>query len=490
MASIIYVHLDCDYFFAQVEEQRDPSLAAVPMGVQQNMEVASVNYKAREFGLFNRILVTEARRLCPALMLISGGNDINAMQRYRKASQGILRCIMGALDPLVDGAEWEGRLVEQASFDDYYVEFTQRMAMALEGVLLDAAARWTAALRQTIREVTGLRCSAGVASTKLVAMLATKRAKPDGQHCASEAEGRALLDGARVASLRGPGLAGLRPSTRQALTAALGPQVRLGEVRALGERLEALLGEESTAAAEARRLLDTLDDGSRVRPFALPRSLAVELCVRPGRGSEPCTSLEEIARGFARLATMLLSRAHEDALTYGDRAASHLVAKWKLFPRASEVRQRQAPWPSASLASADAATVAEVAQRLFVDSHGAGREPFRISRLVLALQYQTPCARNRGRSMAPAQPLLWPMLQVPPQPPAVPLGRPVVPPSPPSRPSLVHQHRPHQTPDAFSITSTAPHASVALRAPEAPHVPEAPPRSPEKPALPPCVPVA
>ena len=51
-------HLDVDCFFAQVEEVR-LSLRGRPLGVQQNMEIAAVNYEARAFGLYNRISVAE-----------------------------------------------------------------------------------------------------------------------------------------------------------------------------------------------------------------------------------------------------------------------------------------------------------------------------------------------------------------------------------------------------------------------------------------------
>ena len=78
-------HLDVDCFFAQVEEVR-LSLRGRPLGVQQNMEIAAVNYEARAHGLYNRISVEEGLRKCPDLMLVRGDNGINAMQRYRCAA--------------------------------------------------------------------------------------------------------------------------------------------------------------------------------------------------------------------------------------------------------------------------------------------------------------------------------------------------------------------------------------------------------------------
>ena len=68
----VVVHIDIDYFFAQVEERERPELKKQPFGVQQNMEVAAVNYLARGFGLYNRISVKEALRRCPDLVLVRG----------------------------------------------------------------------------------------------------------------------------------------------------------------------------------------------------------------------------------------------------------------------------------------------------------------------------------------------------------------------------------------------------------------------------------
>ena len=60
-------------------------------------------------------------------------------------------------------------MVDHPSFDDFYV--------LLEGHSLDEAASWAEGVRARIFSETGLRCSAGVARTKLLSLLATKRAK-------------------------------------------------------------------------------------------------------------------------------------------------------------------------------------------------------------------------------------------------------------------------------------------------------------------------
>jgi nucleotidyltransferase/DNA polymerase involved in DNA repair len=141
-------HLDVDCFFAQVEEVR-LSLRGRALGVQQNMEIAALNYEARARGLYNRISVEEGLRKCPDLVLVRGDNGVNGMQRYRSAGQAVLRCVLRSLDdaavptaPLSRAEDaaaapnWIGRPVEHASFDDFFVQLPERLASA------DAAIAW------------------------------------------------------------------------------------------------------------------------------------------------------------------------------------------------------------------------------------------------------------------------------------------------------------------------------------------------------------
>lgn len=302
-------HLDVDCFFAQVEEVR-LSLRGRPLGVQQNMEIAAVNYEARAFGLYNRISVAEGKRLCPDLVLVRGDNGVNAMQRYRSAGQAVLTCVMHSLDPPgLPATSWLGRLVERSSFDDFYVQLPERLAS------VEAATAWAHELRAAVLQATGLRCSVGLARTKLLSMLATKLAKPNGMYCCvGAAPERALLDAARVDKICGAGLHGLRPSTRLVLQHVLGEAATLAQARAwlVQEALGAAAALGAPEAEALGSLLSTACDGSAVGRFQLPRSLSVECSVRP-TDHEPATRLEHAHRGFVHLSPMLLSRAERPA---------------------------------------------------------------------------------------------------------------------------------------------------------------------------------
>ena len=399
------VHLDIDYFFAQVEERRLRVQDGRPLGVQQNMEVASVNYAARARGLFNRISVAEAKRRCPELLLVRGDNGVNGMARYRIASQGVLRCVMAALDgargvPLV----WDQRCVEQPSFDDFFVR------LPVDGATAEA---WAARLRESVMQNTGLRCSMGVARTKLLAMLATKQAKrgsaavyrcdcggggsgqprQEGRQELADGE-RALLAAARVDAVRGAGLVGLRPATRTALRAALGADATLGDWLAGGDAAAAV---DDSAAEEVRLLLRRGCDGSEVGLFKLPHGLSVECSVRPS-DREPATESAHVRQGWRQLAPLLLSRRASDERTFGKRQVARLVVKWKLFPGAKQIRQAQAPWPPG--ADADGPTADELgAAAAAVFEKATAKAPYRISRIVLALTYTS--SEGGGAASAP-----------------------------------------------------------------------------------------
>lgn len=381
------LHLDINYFFAQVEELR-LGVVGRPLGVQQNMEVACVNYAARARGLYNRISVEAARKRCPELMLVRGDNGVNGMQRYRSASQQVLRSVMAALDGVAGIAhEWEGRRVEKASFDDFFVQ----LPLAL---LSGDPLAWCRRLRKQVVDDTGLRCSIGIARTKLLAMLATKRAKSERDgvwRCETVQAETELLEATCVSSLRGAGVVGLAPAVRATLQTMLRKDATLGDVRALQYRHHrdcTTTAEVDTAFRAVDRLFLDCCDGSVVSRYEFPKGLSVECSVRP-TDREPATELSQLRTGFMQLAPLLLSRMIGDQEIFGKREIATLVVKWKLFPGATKVRQTQVQWPSSlatgSVITADA-LVALATQAFEAANVGS---VFSISRVVLALAYAT-----------------------------------------------------------------------------------------------------
>jgi hypothetical protein len=326
------------------------------------------------------------------------------MQRYRKASHGVLRVVMQSLDkllpvPLRQG--WRGRPVESPSFDDSYVQFDRGMAEAWQARELPeppaadsrqpisvhgAAGAWVRHVRAEILRQEGLTCSAGVASTKLLAMLATKKSKPDGGQCCVPPAGEAaFLAETQLRQLKGAGLTGLEPDVRSALAGRLGQTATCGDLPPKHVLLGWLGAERAAAVA---RLVERRCDGSSVGPYSVPRTISVELCVRPSNYA-PCTQSAAVQQGFAALGELLHGRIAEDSEVFGVRPAHSLVAKWKAFGnRARHVQQRSVTLGEGVAATAiTAGSFAARAFRLFSDAHPGGAQ-FSLSRLVLVLQYK------------------------------------------------------------------------------------------------------
>ena len=180
--------------------------------------------------------------------------------------------------------EWVGRHVDHASFDDFFVQLPSHLASA------HAASAWGQQLRRSVLQATGLRCSLGIARTKLLSVLATKRAKPDGLHCCiGHTSERELLDAARIDKICGASLNGLHPRLRANLLRCLGSNATLGCARTWLSRdafaAAAELGDSETQALVS--LLASACDGSQVGRFSLPRGLSVECSVRPTEYSAP-----------------------------------------------------------------------------------------------------------------------------------------------------------------------------------------------------------
>lgn len=123
-------------------------------------EIASCSYEAREKGIRNGMFVGQALKLCPELKTIpydfEGYKEV-AFTLYDTVAQYTLN-------------------IEAVSCDEMFVELTD-LAHELN---VDVMA-FVSHLRQEVYSKTGCPCSAGVAGNKLLARMATKEAKPNGQ---------------------------------------------------------------------------------------------------------------------------------------------------------------------------------------------------------------------------------------------------------------------------------------------------------------------
>lgn len=226
------LHLDMDAFYASVEVLDDTSLRGKPVivggGVKRGV-VAAASYEARKFGVHSSIPMAKARRLCPHGVFLPV-----RMERYKEVSDRVFG-IFRRYTPLV----------EPVSLDEAFLDITA--SVRLFGPPEEIARK----IRAEVRAETGLTVSAGVASSKFVAKIASDMNKPDGLTVVPRGKEQEFLGPLRVGSLWGVGEA-----TRSAL-AEMGVQT-IGDLAGVPE--EAVVRKLGKHGAHLHRLAHGIDD--------------------------------------------------------------------------------------------------------------------------------------------------------------------------------------------------------------------------------------
>ena len=153
------VHIDCDAFYAAVEELDRPELKHVPMAVGKGV-LTTCNYHARKFGCRSGMAGFVAMKLCPNLVCL----PLN-FEKYTAKAQEV-REILADYDPRF----------ESASIDEAYLNITQyceEKQMDPDDVVTQ--------LRNEVSEKTKITISAGIAANAKIAKIASNRNKPNGQ---------------------------------------------------------------------------------------------------------------------------------------------------------------------------------------------------------------------------------------------------------------------------------------------------------------------
>ncbi len=156
------IHVDMDCFYAAVEMRDNPALKNIPIAIGGSSDrrgvIATCNYPARKFGVRSAMATAQALKLCPNLTLVKG-----RMEVYAKESQRIRAIFADYTD-----------IIEPLSLDEAYLDVTDSPHFKGSATCIAQA------IRQRIERELGLTASAGVASCKFVAKVASDENKPNG----------------------------------------------------------------------------------------------------------------------------------------------------------------------------------------------------------------------------------------------------------------------------------------------------------------------
>lgn len=86
-------------------EAENPALKNTPLAVQQKQIIVTCNYEARRRGLYKLQLITEAKKVCPDVVIVLGED----LTRFRNASKELYSFLRQSI--------WSGQ-AERLGFDE------------------------------------------------------------------------------------------------------------------------------------------------------------------------------------------------------------------------------------------------------------------------------------------------------------------------------------------------------------------------------------
>ncbi len=164
----IIMHIDLDYFFAQVEERENPEVKDKPLVVcvysgrtEHSGAVSTANYIARSFGVKSGMSIILAEKL------LNGKNAVFLPvnhKLYDKVSDNIMNILREFGDKF-----------EKVSVDEAFIDVSIRLGGDYSNV-----EEYALEIKRAMMERERLTCSIGVGPNKLIAKMASSFQKPNG----------------------------------------------------------------------------------------------------------------------------------------------------------------------------------------------------------------------------------------------------------------------------------------------------------------------
>ncbi|MFO0554925.1 MAG: DNA polymerase IV [Polyangiaceae bacterium] len=301
----VVIHVDMDAFYAAVEALDDPTLKGKPVivgGAGRRAVVSTASYEARRFGVGSAMSMVEARDRCPQAVVVPP-----RMRRYMEVSRGVFS-VLRSFTPLVEGL----------SLDEAFLDVTDSQSLFGDG------RRIAQSIRDRIRSVSNLTASAGVATSKFVAKVASDFGKPDGLVVVEPGSEASFLAPLPVERMWGVGKVAAEKLRR-------GGWLTLGDLaRTRPEELARRLG--TSWGANVVQLAQGLDTRA-VEPDRPAKSLGAE-----DTFEEDLFQREELVQALLRQAARVAAR-----LTHEGLACGAIVVKLKLSDHTLLTRRATLP---------------------------------------------------------------------------------------------------------------------------------------------------
>ncbi|KAI1649592.1 DNA/RNA polymerase [Daldinia loculata] len=402
----VILHFDYDCFYASVLENANPGLKGQPLGVKQKSILATCNYAARSHGVKKLMSISEAHKICPGLVVLSG-EDLTPFRDASKRLWSFLRShswsdraerlgldevFLDVTDVIAYNQELLNRNALQDSFfqlsrhdpeKGFSFDATQFFGCVQPSVdpkdlvlLLDnplcvrllLASHLAGYLRLKLEEDFGYTSSGGISTNKTLAKLAGSVNKPQNQTTLlnlRDNDVQDFMDGHKLRQIPGIGsrIAQLiqdhvlsTKTTPDSHDLEIGAKVTVREVRQFpsmsADLLERILdrpGAERGSGEKVWNFLHGVDSSEVKEASDVPTQISIEDTYM----ARPLNTPSELMRELQALATSLVRRMRIDLVVADDPEPSDPASqqdgpqlRWVAYPKTLRLSTRARPKPN------------------------------------------------------------------------------------------------------------------------------------------------